>query len=513
MLNPTGLGQADLTAQGTATGIELNVGADHDNGFVMLKVYTNAADWSWASVPITDTGDGSLNSADSQYVPFSSFMAGGGTGANFSQVGAVQLSVNGVNAIDGEIGPIETVGPTVFNENFVNSAEADLSVVKTASPSTAIAGDQLTYTFTTSNNGPSNATGVVLSDTLPAGVQYVSSSSSQGTVADTNGTISVELGSLASGAVATTNVVVTVNPSDSGSLTNTVLVTGNQPDPNLNNNTSTVTTPVTQSVDLALVKTATPNPVVAGQQLTYTLTATNNGPSNATGVTIADTLPSTTSYVSSSGSATASVSGQTLTLDVGSLSAGASATETIVVTVASTASGTITNTATVSGNQPDPNLANNTASVTTTVNTPVIEQSFVDVKVVKTASVNPVVVGNDLTYTIAVSNNSLNTAGDVVLVDTLPAGYSYISSTGPVSPTVSGSTITWDLGAMTAQAADTITVLGQVTSAAASTITNTATATVGGDNPEENAADLTSSVTTTVLRSAAPSKYYLLGRH
>lgn len=136
-----------------------------------------------------------------------------------------------------------------------------------------------------------------------------------------------------------------------------------------------------------------------------------------------------------------------------------------------------------------------------------------DVKVVKTASVNPVVVGNDLTYTIAVSNNSLNTAGDVVLVDTLPAGYSYISSTGPVSPTVSGSTITWDLGAMTAQAADTITVLGQVTSAAASTITNTATATVGGDNPEENAADLTSSVTTTVLRSAAPSKYYLLGRH
>ena len=167
-------------------------------------------------------------------------------------------------------------------------------MVKSASPNPVVAGSQLTYTFTTTNNGPSGATGVTLSDTLPAGVQYVSSSSSQGTVTNNNGTLSVQLGSLAAGAVATTNVVVTVNPGDTGSITNTVTVTGNQPDPNLSNNTSTVTTQVSQSVDLALVKTASPNPVKAGQQLTYTLTATNNGPSNATGVTIVDTLPAGT---------------------------------------------------------------------------------------------------------------------------------------------------------------------------------------------------------------------------
>ena len=245
-------------------------------------------------------------------------------------------------------------------------------MVKSASPNPVLAGNQLTYTFTTTNNGPSADTGVVLSDTLPAGVQYVSSSSSQGTVTNNNGTLSVQLGNLAAGAVATTNVVVTVNPGAAGSITNTVTVTGNVSDPNLSNNTSTVTTQVGQSVDLALVKTAAPNPVKAGQQLTYTLTATNNGPSNATGVTIVDTLPASTSYSSASGQSSATITGQTLTLNVGNLAVGASSTVTVVVVVASTATGTITNTATVSGNQPDPNLANNTASVTTQIDVPII---------------------------------------------------------------------------------------------------------------------------------------------
>ncbi|MGA2254372.1 MAG: SdrD B-like domain-containing protein, partial [Thermoguttaceae bacterium] len=385
VLNPTGLGQVDITSQGASTGIELNVAADHDNGFIMLKVFSNANDWSWASVPISDTGDGSLSSSDSQFVAFSTFTVGGGTGANFSEVGAIQLSVNGVNAIDGEVGPIEAVGPMVVSENFVNSAQADLSVVKTAAPNPVVAGNQLTYTFTTSNNGPSNDTGVVLSDTLPAGVQYVSSSSSQGTITNNNGTLSVQLGSLASGAVVTTNVIVTVDPGDTGSITNTVTVTSDVSDPNLSNNTSTVTTQVGQSADLALVKTAAPNPVKAGQQLTYTLTATDNGPSNATGVTIIDTLPAGTTYISASGQGVPTISGQTLTLNIGNLAAGASATTTVVVDVASTASGTITNTAVVSGNQSDPNLANNTASVSTQIDVPIIPAATADLAIVKTA--------------------------------------------------------------------------------------------------------------------------------
>ena len=72
-INPTGLGGVDLTSQGASTGIELNVAADHSGGTVVLKVYTDANDWSSAKVLIPDTGDGSLNSSDSQFVAFSTF--------------------------------------------------------------------------------------------------------------------------------------------------------------------------------------------------------------------------------------------------------------------------------------------------------------------------------------------------------------------------------------------------------------------------------------------------------
>ena len=511
VLNPTGLGQVDITSQGASTGLELNAGADHDGGSIMFKVYSNANDWSWTSVSIPNTTDGSLNSSDSQYVAFSAFTIGGGTGANFSQVGAIQMSINGVNAVDGEVGPIDAVGPQVFSENFVNVAQADLSVVKTASPNPAVAGNQLTYTFTTTNNGPSGDTGVTLSDPLPANVQYVSSTTSQGTVANNNGTVSVQLGSLAAGAVATTSIVTTVNPGATGSIANTVTVTGNVPDPNLSNNTSTVTTQVGQSVDLALVKTASPNPVKAGQQLTYTLTTTNDGPSNATGVSIVDTLPTGTYYSSAHGQISATITGQTLTLNVGNLAANASSTITVVVVVASTTTGTITNTATVSGNQTDPNLANNTASVSTQIDVPVVQVAYTDLKIVKTATPNPVTVGSDLTYTLTVTNNSLTNATDVLIDDTLPTGFGYMTASGQIAATISGNTLKFFLGTLAPFATDTITVTGLVTSAAASMITNTAT--VSADQPESNPADTISSVTTEVLRSVVtPTKYNYLGR-
>ena len=69
--------------------------------------------------------------------------------------------------------------------------------MKTAAPSPVTAGNQLTYTLTANNNGPSDATGVSIADTLPTGVTYVSASSSQGTVSQSSGTVNVNLGSLA----------------------------------------------------------------------------------------------------------------------------------------------------------------------------------------------------------------------------------------------------------------------------------------------------------------------------
>ena len=173
-LNPTGLNQVDLTAGNTSSGIRLSLGADHDGTTAVMTIYSDATDWSSATIAIPNTGDGT----DSQdvFVPFASFTTGSGTGANFSKVGAIKLNINGPNAVDGEIGNIETIGPTVFTSNFANVAQTDLSIVKTASPSPGVAGQQLIYTFNAANSGPSNATRVTISDRLPAGETFVSAS-------------------------------------------------------------------------------------------------------------------------------------------------------------------------------------------------------------------------------------------------------------------------------------------------------------------------------------------------
>ena len=123
----------------------------------------------------------------------------------------------------------------------------------------------------------------------------------------------------------------------------------------------------TPGADLSLTKTDAPDPVLVGDHLTYTLTVTNHGPGDATDVTLTDTLPPSVVFVSSSpGAPTCSASAGTVTCDLGTLTNGASATVTL--TVRPTATGTISNTAQVAGNETDPDEANNTDTEATTVN-------------------------------------------------------------------------------------------------------------------------------------------------
>ena len=117
--------------------------------------------------------------------------------------------------------------------------------------------------------------------------------------------------------------------------------------------------------DLAITKVDSRDPSPAGRNLTYTLNVTNNGPNPATGVTVTDTLPSGLSAQSSSASQGSCSGTTTVTCVLGDLASGASATVTIVVRPSS--AGSITNTASVSGNQPDPDTANNTATQETTI--------------------------------------------------------------------------------------------------------------------------------------------------
>ena len=117
--------------------------------------------------------------------------------------------------------------------------------------------------------------------------------------------------------------------------------------------------------DLGITKVDSSDPARVGRNLTYTITVTNNGPNPATGVAVNDALPGGLSARSTSASQGSCSGTTTVTCALGDLASGASATVTIVVRPSE--AGTLSNTATVSGGQPDPNDANNTATQDTTV--------------------------------------------------------------------------------------------------------------------------------------------------
>lgn len=123
---------------------------------------------------------------------------------------------------------------------------------------------------------------------------------------------------------------------------------------------------LTDEADLAIAKTVSRNPVMVANNFSFVLTATNNGPSPATGVVVTDSLPAGINFVSATTSqGSCSNNAGVVTCNVGNLAVRASAT--IMLTVSATAAGSITNTASVKANEPDSISANNQASATVTV--------------------------------------------------------------------------------------------------------------------------------------------------
>ncbi|MCP4658216.1 MAG: DUF11 domain-containing protein [bacterium] len=250
--------------------------------------------------------------------------------------------------------------------SLVVGAVADLSLTKGDSPDPVDAGATVTYLLSVANAGPSTATGLALTDTLPAGVAFVSASGTGWTCGEASGTVTCTRPSLAVGAAPALTIQVDA-PAAAGTLINSASITAVENDPNPDNNTATAETAVTAQADLALTKIADPDPVVAGAMLSYTLSVANAGSSSASGLTLTDTLPAGVSWVSASGTGWSCAHADGIvTCTRPSLAVGPAPAVTIEVT-APLVGDEIVNEATVSAVESDPQSANNTATASTTV--------------------------------------------------------------------------------------------------------------------------------------------------
>ena len=362
---------------------------------------------------------------------------------------------------------------------------ADLALGMTALPDPVVVGNNLTYSITVINSGPSSAKNVTVTHLLPSSVIFVSAVSSQGTCSQAGGLVTGNLGTLSPGAGATVTVVGMA--STVGTVSSTASVSSSQSDPDTSNNSATVFSHVNPvSADLVVGIVAAPNSIVLGGTLTYTVTVTNNGPSGGSGVLVGNALPANVVVLSATVTQGSISPGGNL-WTVGTLPVGAGAMATI--TVVPTQEGSLTATSTAQGNQLDPVPANNTATTTTVVG------PAADLAISITDFPDPAVVSSNVTYIVAVTNRGPSAATSVTVNDFLPANVPVLSTNASQgTAAILDSTLTWNVGTLASGAKATLTIV-------VSTTTNgvlTTSATVAGAQTDPNPANNNASATTVV---------------
>lgn len=390
-------------------------------------------------------------------------------------------------ASNGQIA-IASAGNGDVNTSFDAGLSTGANVkISKSGPASAAVGSSFAYGLLYSNAGPTTAQDVIITDTLPAGLTLVSASPAPTSISGQ--TLTWGLGAIAVGASANIAVTVQVDVNAPASVLNSSHISTSSSGDNPGDNDSSVTTQITRP-NVWITKTGTPS-VTVGQTIGYTLSYGNNGSAPANGVTVVDTLPAGTSFVSAI-PAPNSVSGQTLTWNVGTLNAGATGSITVNATATVNAASLITNGATISTPTPGDSPADNSSSTNTNVLRP-------NVMITKAAPVT-VTAGDTLSYSLSYSNTGNAAADGVNVADTLPAGVTFVSAT-PAPTSQSGQTLTWNLGTLSAGLSGSISVTVQTSANLANGASLVNSASISTPTPGDNPGDNSSIVTTTVQRA------------
>ena len=381
--------------------------------------------------------------------------------------------------------------PFVFSGCGTKSAA--FSITNAVDKTNPNVGDTVTYTINITNNGSVNATGLMITDDWPGGITYVSSSADKGTY--DNGSTIWTVGNLNIGASAKLTITATV-ANRAGVIILDNMVRVSKVDQNDNEMPKQVANAsfTVQSADLTItntVDTAAPN-----QQgnINYIINLTNNGPANATGVTVYDALPQGVTYVSSSTNQ-GSYDSKSGNWTVGNVTYGASAKLTITTSVdTGTGALEIDNLAVMAyADQPDSNLNNNDA-------TAVVKVNGADLSLSNGEDNTSPSVGATVTFTVTLTNNGPLDDTGIIVTDMVPAGLTYLSSVADQG-TYNSATGIWNVGSVANGATATLTLKVTVNSGTATQkITSTAKIT-HSDQPDGDTADNTSATQVNIAGS------------